>query len=110
MMEVKLAEVLTLNVTVELLECPNSIRWFLSCAVSSRETAQLYILVLYQLIWNFEAMLYYLIESIATRPVVTVQNWNVPFCLVWGDEGNPLSYTVLSSAGDVSDAEVQYLQ
>lgn len=50
MRDVKLAKVLTLNVIMELSECCNCIIWFLSCAVSSRETAQLYILVLYQLI------------------------------------------------------------
>lgn len=74
-MEVKLAEMLTLNVIIELLECCNCIILFLFCAVSSRETAQLYILVLYQLIWNLQYMLHNLIENTATRPVMTVQNW-----------------------------------
>lgn len=65
-MDVKLAQVLTLNVITELLECCNCIIWFLFRAVSSRETAQLHILVLYQLIWNFQYVLHNLIENIAT--------------------------------------------
>lgn len=104
-MDVKLAQVLTLNVITELLECCNCIIWFLFRAVSSRETAQLHILVLYQLIWNFQYVLHNLIENIATSHDSSELEM-CSFARVWGDEGNPLCYTVLSLAGSITDRDV----